>query len=180
MRLPRVRLTVRVLLLLPIAAALAMAAIDRLTARSPYWFVGPYELDVVDARDRRPLVARVTVTYFGPLAGQRPSGGSWVTDGATYGEYRWMAPERSYPGMVGIVGHRPRTLFLRRSDRSFIDGARFHVEAEGYQSFTFTPVDAAGRPLEFDTWDPPVFRVGLRPAGAAGVSAFWTTRPELK
>jgi hypothetical protein len=148
MRLPCVRFTVRILLLLPIAAALAMAAIDRLTAPSPYWFVGPYELDVVDARDRRPLVARVTVTYFGPLVGQRPSGGSWVTDGATYGEYRWMAPERSYPGMVGIVGHRPRTLFLRRTDRSFIDGARFHVEAEGYESFTFTPVDAAGRPLE--------------------------------
>src|SRR5262249_28817948 len=99
---------------------------------------------------------------------------------ATYGKYRWMTPERSYPGMVGIVGHRPKTLFLQRSDRSFIDGARFHVESEGYESFTFTPVDAAGRPLEVDTWAPPVIRVGRRPTGAPRVSAFWITRPELK
>jgi hypothetical protein len=178
MRLPRVRFTVRALLLLPIAATLVLAAIDRLTAPSIYWFIGAYELDVVDARDRHPVVAHVKVTYEGPLAGH--PGESWVTDGVAYGKYRWMTPERSYAGLVGIVGHRPKSLFLQRRDRSFIDGARFRVEAEGYEPFTFTPVDAAGRPLEFDTWDPPVFRVELRPEGATGVSASWSTRPELK
>jgi hypothetical protein len=180
MRLPHARFTVRTLLLLPIAVSLLAVAIDRLTAPPVYWMMGPYELDVVDAYDRHPIKARVTVTYEGPLAGQRPSGGAWITDGEPYKGYRWMTPERSYAGMVGIVGHRPKSLFLQRRDRSFIDGARFRVEAKGYESFTFTPVDAAGRPMEFDAWDPPVFRVELRPAGAAGVSASWSTRPELK
>jgi hypothetical protein len=180
MRLPRVQFKVRTLLLLPSAVTLVLVAIDRLTAPPIYWMYGPYELDVVDARDHHPLKAHVTVTYEGPLAGQPHSGDSWVTDGVPYGEYRWLTPERSYAGMVGIVGHRPRSFILQRRDRSFIDGARFRVEVEGYEPLTFTPIDATGRPLEFDTWDPPVFRVELRPEGAAGVSSSWTTRPELK
>jgi hypothetical protein len=178
MRLPRVRFSVRTVLLLPAAATLVLVAIDRLTAPSIYWSLGAYELDVVDARDHHPLVARVAVTYEGPLAGHPRE--SWITDGVAYGKGRWMTPERSYAGLAGIVGHRPRSLFLQRHDRSFIDGARFRVEAAGYAPFTFTPDDAAGRPLEFDTWDPPVFRVELRPGGAAGAKASWCTRPELK
>lgn len=180
MRLPSVQFRVRTLLLLPIAVTLLLVAIDRLTAPSIYWMIGSYELDVVDARDRHPLEARVTVTYEGPLAGQPGSGDSWVTDGLPYGEYYGMTPEGSRAGMTGVIGHRPESLVLRRHERSFIEGARFRVEAEGYEPFTFTPVDATGRPMEFDTWDPPVFRVELRPGGVAGVSASWSTRPELK
>src|SRR4051794_39462714 len=149
MRLPRVRFRLRTLLLLPVAVALLAVGVDRLTAPKVFWMHGPYELDVVDARDRHPLQARVTVTYEGPLAGH--PGGTWVTDGVPYKGYRWMTSERSYTGMVGIVGHRVRPRFLPRRDRSFIDGARFRVEADGYDPFTFTPDDAAGRPMEFDT-----------------------------
>src|SRR4051812_28112241 len=114
MRPPRVQFKVWTLLLLPIVVALLVVGIDRLTAPSIYWMIGPYEFDVVDAHDRHPLKARVTVTYEGPLAGQPGSGDSWVTDAVPYGEYHWMTPERSYAGMVGIIGHRPKSLFLQR------------------------------------------------------------------
>jgi hypothetical protein len=166
--------------MLPVAVTLLLYAIDRLTAKPIYWFIGPYELDVVDARDHRPLRARVTVTYEGPLEGQPGSGSFWTTDGVAYKGYRWMTPERSYAGMVGIVGHRPKTLIFQRHDITVIDGVRFRVEAAGYEPFTLVPIDARGMPLEFDTWDPPVFRVELRPTGASEVPVRWCTRPELK
>jgi hypothetical protein len=180
MRLPRARFKLRTLLLLPAAVALVLEAIDPLTARPCYWRYGTFEFDVVDARDRRPIQAIVTMTYQGPLAGQPGSGNSYRTLGLTYEKYRGMTPDVGYGGLVGIVRHRPGTLIFRRHDLTMTEGVRFRVDADGYEPFEFAPVDPQGKPLPFETWDPPVFRVELRRERESGVRASWSTRPELK
>src|SRR5262245_47085874 len=116
MRLPRARFKVRTLLLLPAAVALILVAIDRLTARPSYWRLGHVEFDVVDAHDRRPVEAIVTLTYEGPLAGQRGSGNSYRTLGLPYETYRGLTPNVGYGGLQCIVRHRPGTLIFRRHD----------------------------------------------------------------
>lgn len=180
MGLPRVRFKMRTLLMLPAAVALVLLAIDPLTARPCYWRLSVVEFDVVDARHRRPIQARVTLTYEGPLAGQPDSGSSYTTHGTPYETYRGMTPDEGYGGLTCIVRHRPGTLFFRRHDQTITEGVRFRVEADGYEPFEFAPGDAKGRPLTFETWDPPVFRVELRRQGVAGVPVQWSTRPELK
>ena len=85
-----------------------------------------------------------------------------------------------YGYLACIVRHRPGTLIFRRHDLTIIEGVRFRVEADGYEPFDFAPVDPQGKPLAFETWDPPVFRVALRRDGASGVPVSWSTRPELK
>jgi hypothetical protein len=180
MRLPRARLKVRTLLLLPAAVALILVAIDPLTARPYYWRYGLFEFDVVDARDRRPVQAIVTMSYEGPLAGQPRSGASYRTLGIPYETYRGLTPNVGYGGLVCIVRHRPGTLIFRRHDLTITDGVRFRVAADGYEPFEFAPVDPQGKPLAFETWDPPVFRVELRRAGASAEPVSWSTRPELK
>jgi hypothetical protein len=180
MRLPRVRFKMRTLLLLPVAVAIVLVAIDPLTARPSYWRKGLFEFDVMDARDRRPIRATVTMTYEGPLAGQTGSGDFYTTLGLPYETYRGLTPKVGYGGLVCIVRHRPRTLIFRRHDLTVTEGVRFRVAADGYEPFDFAPVDRHGKPLAFETWDPPVFRVELRRAGASGKPVFWSTRPELK
>jgi hypothetical protein len=180
MRRPRARFKLRTLLLLPAAVALVLVAIDPLTARPCYWRHGTFEFDVVDARDRRPIQAIVTMTYEGPLAGQPGSGSAYRTLGRPYETYRGMTPAVGYGGLNLIVRHRPGTLILRRHDLTITEGVRFRVDADGYEPFKFAPVDPQGKPLAFETWDPPVFRVELRRAGASGVPESWSTRPELK
>jgi hypothetical protein len=180
MRLPRVRFKVRTLLLLPAAVALVLAAIDPLTARPCYWRYGTFEFDVVDARDWRPMQAIVTMTYGGPLTGQPGSGNSYRTLGLPYETYRGLTPDVGYGGLTCIVRHRPGTLIFRRYYLTITEGVRFRVEADGYDPLEFAPVDPQGKPLAFETWDPPVFRVELRRAGQSGVPVSWSTRPELK
>jgi len=176
----RWKFRLRTLLLLPVAVTLLLVAIDPFTARPCYWRLAVYEFDVVDARDRRSVRAKVTLTYEGPLTGQPDSGTFYVTPGVPYEKYRGMTPEVGYGGLVCIVRHQPRTLIFRRRDRTITEGLRFRIEAHGYKPFVFAPADASGRPLEFETWDPPVFRVELSREGSAGVPASWSTRPELK
>ncbi len=180
MRLPRVRFKVRTLLLLPVAVTMILVAIDPLTARPCFWRYGLFEFDVVDARDRRPIQAIVTMTYEGPLAGQPGSGNSYTTLGLPYEKYRGLTPNVGYGGLACIVRHRPPTLIFRRHDLTITEGVRFRVAADGYEPFEFAPVDPRGKPLAFKTWDPPVFRVVLRRAGALEEPVSWTTRPELK
>jgi hypothetical protein len=179
-KLPRVRFKVRTLLLLPAAVALFLVAIDKLTAPPSYWRYGLFEFDVVDAHERRPIPALVTMTYEGPLAGQPGSGDSYVTLGVPYEKYRGLTPQVGYGGLKGIVRHRPRTLIFLPHDLSITDGVRFRIEADGYEPFEFWPVDPQGKPLAFESWDPPVFRIELRRAGESGEPVSWSTRPELK
>jgi hypothetical protein len=177
---PRVRFKVWTLLLLPAAVALALVAIDPLTARPRYWRYASFAFDVVDANDRRPIRAYVTVTYEGLLAGQPGSGSFYRTLGEPYETYRGETPDVGYGGLACIVRHQPGTLIFRRHDRTMTEGVRFRVEADGYEPFEFAPVDPQGKPLAFETWDPPVFRVELRRDGASGVPVSWSTRPELE
>jgi len=180
MRQPRAQFRLRTLLLLPAAIAPALMAIDPLTARPCYWRCATFEFDVVDARDRRPIQAYVTMTYEGPLAGQPGSGNFYRTLGLPYEKYCGLTPDVGYGGLACIVRHRPGTLIFRRHDLTITEGVRFRVEAHGYGPFEFAPGDAQGKPLAFETWDPPVFRVELRRDGAPGVPVSWSTRPELK
>jgi hypothetical protein len=180
MRLPRARFKLRTLLLLPTAVALILVAIDPLTARPCYWRYADFEFDVVDARDRRPIRAYVSMTYEGPLAGQPGSGNLYRTLGLPYEKYRGLTPNVGYGGLTCIVRHRPGTLIFRRHDLTMTEGVRFRVEADGYEPFEFAPVDPQGEPLAFETWDPPVFRVELRRERESAVPASWSTRPELK
>jgi hypothetical protein len=154
LRFPRVRLTVRTLLALPAAIALLLVAIDPLTAGPDSWRYGSFEFDVVDARDRHPVAAYVTMTYVGPLTGQPGSGKSYKTLGLAYDRYRGMTPSIGYGGQAGIVRHRPGTIFFRHHGLTIAEGVRFRIEAEGYEPFTFTPADATGRPLEFEASAP--------------------------
>ena len=180
MRLPRVRLRLWTLLLLPAAVALLLVAIDPLTERPSFWRIALFEFDVVDASNKRPIQALVTLTYLGPLAGQPDSGISFTTAGVPYDTYRGITPDVGHGGLVGIVRHRQGTRFLRRHDMTVTEGVRFRVEAAGYETYEFDPVDTRGSPLEFKTWDPPVFRVELRPIGRSDVLRSWSTRPELR
>jgi hypothetical protein len=170
----------RTLLLLPAAATLALFLADSLTARPSHWRYGAYEFDVVDASDRRSIPALVTLTYVGPLAGQAGSGAHYTTLGVPYDTYRGMTPDVGYGGLTGIVRNRPGTLIFRRRDLTITEGVRFRIEANGFEPFEFAPVDTKGRPLAFETWDPPVFRVELRRKGDSGITACWSTRPDLK
>jgi hypothetical protein len=174
------KLRLRTLRLLPAAVTLLLVAVDPLTSRPCYWRVAVCEFDVVDARNRRPLPALVTMTYEGPLAGQPGSGTSYITLGEPYEKYRGMTPNVGYGGLACIVRHQPRTLIFRRRDLTITEGLRLRIEADGYKPFAFAPVDARGMPLEFETWDPPVFRVELSREGSAGVPASWSTRPGLE
>jgi hypothetical protein len=181
MKPPHVRFTVRTLLLLPPAVVLLLIAADPLTAGPSYWrYGGTFEFDVVDARDKRPIQANVTQVYEGPLAGQPHSGASYTTLGRPYEKYRGMTPNVGYGGICCVVRHLPRTLIFRRHDLTVTEGVRFTIKAVGYEPFEFAPVDPKGRPLAFETWDPPVFRVELRREGASGVPVSWSTRPELE
>jgi hypothetical protein len=180
MSLPRVRFKLRILLMLPAAVALILVAIDPFTARPCYWRYGIFEFDVVNARDRRPIRAHVTMTYEGSLAGQPGSGSSYSTLGEPYETYRGSTPHVGYGGLACIVRHQPGTLIFRRHDLTITEGVRFRVEADGYEPFEFAPVDLQGKPLVFKTWDPPVFRVELRRDGASAVPVSWSSRPELK
>jgi hypothetical protein len=181
MKLPRVRFTMRTLLMLPPAVALLLIAVDPLTAGPSYRrYGGTYEFDVVDARDQRPIQAEVTLIYEGPLAGQIGSGESYTTLGVPYEKYRGMTPNIGYGGFCCLVRHVPRTLIFRRHDLTVTECVRFKIKAAGYEPFDFAPVDTKGRPLVFETYSPPVFRVELRPEGASGVPVSWSTRPELK
>jgi hypothetical protein len=181
MQLPRIRLKLRILLLLPPFAALLMIAADRLTAKPPVWYYGvAFEFDVVDARDKRPIKASVTRSYFGPLSGEDNPGPTSRSSGSSYGKYRGMSRDGSYGGMCCAVRHLPRTLFLRKHDLWITEAIRFRVEARGYEPFDFVPVDIGGKPLAFDTPDIPVFRIELRPIGMPDVRATWSTRPELE
>ena len=153
-------------LLLPIVAGLALVAVDPLTAALPtYWRMGVFEFDVVDARDRAPIVAKVTIMYEGPLAGHPESGSSCTTLGLPYGRYRGSEGSVGYGGLAGIVRHLPETLIFRRHALTSTESVRFRVEAEGFETFSFAPDDPWGHPLGFPTHDPPVFRVELRRTG---------------
>jgi hypothetical protein len=163
---------------LPVVAALAIIATDRIGVRSPFWMYGEvFEFDVVDARDKRSLVGTITRTYVGALAGVPAT---TQTLGEPYHEFRGMTPQIGYGGLCCIVKRSPRTRFLRTHDISIVEGLRFRIEAEGYEPFDFAPVDASGRPLAFKAWDVPVFRIELRPVGRPEVPTSWSTRPELK
>jgi hypothetical protein len=179
MWLPRIRFRLRTMLMLPAAVALVLVAIDPFTARPSFWRIGVFEFDVVDARDRHSIRAYVTLTYEGPLAGQPDSGHTYRTLGVPYKTYRGYTPDVGYGGLACIVRHRPKTLIFRRHDQTITEGVRFRVEADGYEPFEFAPVNPKGEPLVFETWDPPVFRVELRPNGASAVPVSWSTRPEL-
>jgi hypothetical protein len=181
MMIPRVQFTLRTFLLLPPAVVLLLIAADRMTARPSYWrYGGTYEFDVVDARDKRPIPAQVTIVYEGPLAGSFGSGNSYTTLGVPYAKYRGMTPNVGYGGFGSTVRHVPRTLIFRRHDLTVTEGVRFRFRAVGYEPFEFAPVDTKGRPLSFETYSPPVFRVELRPEGEAEVPVSWSTRPELE
>jgi hypothetical protein len=161
------RFKLRTLLLLPATVALVLMAIDPFTARPCYWRLAVVEFDVVDARDRRPIQAYVTMTYVGPLAGQPGSGNFYRTLGLPYEKYHGLTPDVGYGGLACIVRHRPGTLIFRRHDLTITDGVRFRVEADGYEPFEFAPVDPQGKPLAFETWDPP---------GSSGSSCAGTAR----
>lgn len=181
MKIRRVRFTMRTLLLLPPAVVLLLFAVDRLTAEPSYWCYGAtYEFDVVDARDKHSLKAKVTLDYLGPLDGQPFDGTSHKTSGVPYETYRGTTPNIGYAGICCTVWHIPRTLIFRRREMMVAEGVRFKIEAEGYEPFEFAPVDTKGQPLAFETWDFPVFRIELRPKGASEVPVSWSTRPELK
>ncbi len=178
MKFPRPRFSMRALLMLPLVVVVVMFLIDPLTARAPYWRLGTSELDVVNAATQQPIQARVARSYEGPLAGEPAD--AYTTPGWTYDTYRGMTPQIGYGGLTTIVRCRPKTLFFRRHDLTVAEGLRFLVEADGFEPFEFAPVDRLGRPLAFDTWDLPVFRVELRPKGRPEVTPSWRTRPELK
>jgi hypothetical protein len=181
MHLPRLRLKVRSLLLLPPLIAILLLAADWLTAKPPRWVYGSaFEFDVVDARDKRPIVASITRTYFGPLAGEDDPTPTIKTLGMAYGRFRGMSRDRWYGGNCCVVKYLPRTLFLHKVDRWVTEGIRFKVEASGYEPFDVVPIDSGGHPLVFNTQNIPVFRVELRPVGKPKVQACWSTRPELE
>jgi hypothetical protein len=181
MRLPRVRLKVRSLLLLPLVVAMLMIAADRLTAKRPDWVYGAaFEFDVVDARDKHPIVASATLTYFGPQKGESNPTPTIKTHGMSYGRYRGMTRDRGYGGMCCVVKRVPRTLFLLKEDQWITEGIRFRIEAPGYEPFDFLPVDNRGHALVFNSLDIPVFRIEMRPIGEPHAQASWTTRPELE
>ncbi len=169
----------RTLMLLPVGVTLLLYAVDPLTAHPSHWRVAVCEFDVVDADTRQPISATVTKFYDGPLMGQPGSGDSYVTLGVPYVKYRGMTLDVGYGGLVCIVRDQPGTLIFRRHDRTVTEGLRFRVEVEGYRPYEFAPVDARGRPLESESWDPPVFRVELVRDGSGGKQASWSARPEL-
>ena len=118
MRLPRVRLKVRSLLLLPPVIAMFMIAADRLTAKRPDWVYGAtFEFDVVDARDKHPIKATITRTYCDPLSGEGDPTHTFTTSGRTYGKYRGSTRDCGYGGNCCVVKRVPRTLFLRKEDQ---------------------------------------------------------------
>ena len=180
MRRLRVRFTVRTLLLLPPAVVLLLIAVDRLTAPPSEWRYGTtFEFDVVDARDKHPIEAKVTLIYDGPLAGESGSGESYTTIGMPYDKYRGMTTKLGYGGFCCVARHLPRTLIFQRHDLTVTEGVRFKIHAAGYETFVFVPADRAGRPLSFETSPIPVFRIELRPEGEPAVPVSSSTRPEL-
>ena len=171
MRFPRLWFRLRTPLLLPVAAVLLLMAIDPMAAGRSYLYPVVFKFDVVNARDKHPIPAHVTMTYIGPFAGRPQGDRSYTTHGTPYRTYRGMTPWEGPGGISGVVWHRPPTLIFRRQHQTVVEGVRFQIEAPDYESFSFAPAGATGGPFVCEGWSVPVFRVELRREGASRVPA---------